>query len=291
MEPSSSALLVDRRSAKPTCVSILDTGFRPELIYRSAHSHEWLTVGRNWVEPDTPPIDIEGHGTGVLSILAADRSGLKGENTTCNVLVNRVLGTGGRNIQRNWAEAISYSLSHFDSMGLSGVILLTSGTWGASGELIRAIDMARERDCILVTIAHNDNIPLARYPGRLSESMGNVICVGATDSLGGRLVCNVTSRGSNYGNGVTLYFNGQNIRTLDLDGSICEVSGTSASGARVAGVVASIRQINPALRPSEIRDILLRASIKADGDTVNNLDPSAAYHLARAKAADDGSSL
>jgi subtilisin family serine protease len=240
-------------------ISVLDTGFNCRAVYRSELSNQWkswITIGGNWVNPGFFPEDSSGHGTGILSILSSNRVGLMGMNPVSHVLIHKVSGPDARNLQSNWSKAIVSSVRFFKSVECRGVILLASGSWGLSRELADAIDLAHDNDCIVVTIAHNDNFPSSRFPGKLSLLRSNVICVGASDRTGNRLTWPEISKGSNYGDEVSFYIDGEEIPSLGLNGEFTKVSGTSAASAKVAGVVSLIRHIYPCLSSPEIREIL-----------------------------------
>lgn len=269
------------------CVAVLDTGFRPELVYRTHRGVDWrawVTLGGNWVDGDSFPLDIDGHGTGVLSILAGSRSDLSGINPCCDVLIHKVDGSGACFRQRNWGEAIQASLDIFALLRCRGVIVLASGAWGLSAELHQAVELAGHANTPLVSIAHNDNAMGARYPGRLSSTCDHVICVGAVDRAGNRLACSENKRGSNYGPEVTVYGPGENVPALNLHGTVEFVSGTSAAAAYIAGITATILQINPALTAGNVRGILEAASVPGgllpDGRRVRIANANRSYEIA-----------
>jgi len=250
--------LHDTRMPAPV-VAILDTGYSPGLEYRLGADCDWLFVGRDWTCQQHVPIDVDGHGTGVLALLACDRPELQGVCPTCSVLIQKVDGAKAKNRQAHWADAIRHSLEFFLSMRVRGLILLASGAWGLISEVEDAVHAAGECGVPIITISHNDNLPFCRLPGRLAGRLENVICVGAHDRRLSLLQSD-NGRGSNYGLETTLYAQGDDLKTLDVKGNVVSVSGTSASAVVIAGMVAQILTAFPDITCRELKGLLVEST-------------------------------
>ncbi|MGJ7500724.1 S8/S53 family peptidase [Variovorax sp. ZT5P49] len=224
----------------PICLAVLDSGFGgPGFSKLAGDGQAHLVLKRNWVAADELAFDDQGHGTGVLSVAVEAFHQIVLPSVVIEILVQKVIGNGARDIQRNWAGAMHDSLDYFLSRGSHGIILLAAGSWGLSTELAKAVERSFREGAILVTVAHHDNQPLARYPGRLSTKFGNILCVGAVDHRGHRLQGRTPDLASNYGEGVNLVSDGDFTDCLDRDGGCQRASGTSVAAARVAGMVAA----------------------------------------------------
>lgn len=111
----------------------------------------------------------------------------------------------------------------------------------SSPELQRAITFATERGVVTVASVGNRGTTTAVYPAAFPQVLG----IASTNAL------DIRSVFSNYGTPlVSLAAPGEGVITLYPGGNYAAVSGTSFSTALVAGGVALLQQIHPALNQS-----------------------------------------
>jgi subtilisin family serine protease len=115
----------------------------------------------------------------------------------------------------------------------------------------RFLDAAYGKDIILVAAAGNAG-PKAPplYPG----SDTDVIAVTATDSN------DAVFKMANHGDYIAIAAPGVDIIAAAPGGSYQFTSGTSIAAAHVSGVVALLLEKNPALKPKDVRDILMKSA-------------------------------
>jgi thermitase len=154
-------------------VAVVDTGVdtgHPDLASR-------LLPGYDWVDDDSDPFDLTGHGTHVAGTVAAaeDGAGVVGVAPEAQVIPLRVLDASG------WGSSSDVAAA-FASAGDDGVRVVNAslGSTGYSSAERQAI--SDHPGTLYVVAAGNDNVNVdtaARYPCAYPEA--NVLCVGATD--------------------------------------------------------------------------------------------------------------
>jgi subtilisin family serine protease len=262
-------------------VAVIDTGFlttHPD--YQGAN---WV-AGRDYAN-DTEDVSPcpgylgqpDPHGTATAGIVAAKTDnglGIASAGWDNQVIFQRiglynpsgVINTCGLSVA-GWVNAMYDAV---DNLG-ARVINMSFGGSRPYDAATAAMRHASELDVVLVASAGNDGTTRRNYPA----SYPNVISVAATDSKG-----NLTEW-SNRADTVLVSAPGLANHVLGLDGGTTTMSGTSFSAPTVAGVVAMIRRVNPALTAPEIA-ALLRSTSKG---TQHVVDAKAALDRARSKTA------
>ena len=130
-----------------TYISILDTGCATSQKFHEQVFGEGISLccGRNLVEEGERPIDINGHGSGIISIVAATAR-RTAPDILLNLLVHKVESNGTRMNQVNWAEAIEATLEWRAATGERGCLLLAAGALGLSPDLARAVEAANRHE-------------------------------------------------------------------------------------------------------------------------------------------------
>src|SRR5581483_4108415 len=256
---------------------------------------------------DRDPTSSMLHGTHVAGIIGASADngvGVAGVDWRCRVQPVRVLGVdGGRGDDGDIADAIRWAAGlHVDGAPdnptPADVINLSFDGRGLSRALQDAVDDATARGAAVVAAAGNDGADAAGYaPGGLD----GVISVGAADENGRRAAY------SNFGARVTLLAPGGTyqedspgrfaaiLSTLFVppaDAAYVYYAGTSQAAPYVAGAIALMKSIDPALSPLRARAIL-SASAGAGGRCAEGcggglLDLDAALALAAEQRACGG---
>jgi subtilisin family serine protease len=271
-------------------IAILDTGIpmqNGELSHEDLSQTGRFILGSNFADPTDPEgvRDKNGHGTHVAGIAAAHTNnsiGIAGVNWVSDIMViitNR--HSDGRYFENWFYQAVKEASDFSESNNRPVVINFSSGGGQPSQLYVDAIEYARDRDVLIVSITHNDGEnDFVRYPARYSESYDNVIAVAATDHN------DVRASFSNAGSQVNIsvpggYVGGagdsRNIYSTMANYAVTMTQqhgysqyydympGTSVAAPQVAATAALILSVNPNLTPSQIRTTLHLSADKVPG--------------------------
>jgi subtilisin family serine protease len=221
-------------------VAVIDSGIdvkQPELANAIAESFDALG------SKEGPHV----HGTGVAGAIAA-HARLMGSAPAAKILAIRAFGTTPKGAESSTfvvLKALDYAAAH-------GAQIVNMSFAGPKDALIeRGIAAAAARGIVMVAASGNagpKSPPL--YPG----ANPNVIAVSATDARD-RLFA-----ASNRGGYVAVAAPGVDIFLPAPDDKYQMTSGTSFSAAYVSGLVALMLERNPALKPDEVRAILMKTA-------------------------------
>ncbi|NJL75562.1 MAG: S8 family serine peptidase [Saprospiraceae bacterium] len=210
-------------------------------------------TGFDYVNKDGDPDDLDGHGHAVNGRLIAgfpsdidlELINIKLYESNKSTLFGAVCGMyyaieqGAKVINQSW----SFESAEYPSI------------------LKNALDYARCQDVLVVTSAGNtgtNNTLLQKYPSNFSEAMNNIITVAAYErELEGNTV---TLAGySNFGSNVDIAAPGY-LETLDLQGNVVALVGTSLAAPEVARVAAIIRARYPQLTAVEVKECIMTSA-------------------------------
>jgi subtilisin family serine protease len=187
------------------------------------------------------------HGTGVAGAIAA-HSRLMGSAPEVRILAIRAFGAAS-----SGAESTSYViLKGLDYAALHGAQIVNMSFAGPKDTLIgRAVAATAARGIVLVAAAGNAG---AKSPPLYPAANPNVIAVSGTDAQEKLFTA------SNRGNHIAIAAPGADIFLPAPDGKYQMTSGTSFSAAFVSGIAALMLERNPALKPSDVRAILVNSA-------------------------------
>jgi serine protease len=254
--------------SKNIIVAVIDTGVdftHPDLAANMWHNPTENTDGIagdlygadfSGSTPTGNPMDYNGHGTNVASIIGAvgnNGIGITGVDPNVQIMALKFTDNSGNGTDAHAIEAIYFAVNH-------GAKILND-SWGAASydsALSSAILYAQQHGVIFVASAgnngtNNDVTPF--YPA--DYQYGNTVSVAATDNHD-----NLASF-SNYGPrtvsiaapGVTIL--GAYPTTLDATNPYRYYSGTSQAAPQVAGALALVWSIHPTWNYSQvISDVL-----------------------------------
>ncbi|MCD8180424.1 MAG: S8 family serine peptidase [Firmicutes bacterium] len=235
-------------------MGIYGTGIRVAVIDSGCNQHTALLnnlcEGADFTDSgDT--YDNVGHGTAVCGMIAAEYGfdGLIGIAHKAEIVPLKFMDidsdgktVGGYTSQI--AEAIVAAVDDFDC----NIINMSFGTID-SNTLKAAVDYAYSQNVVMVAAVGNDGSSNACYPA----SYDNVIGVGSVNEEKGHSDFSNTNDSTN---SVFITAPGENMELLYGNDSTKTGSGTSFSASYVSGVIADMMQINSALSPSDIMNIL-----------------------------------
>lgn len=248
------------RDASGVLVGVIDTGI--DLTHPDIQAH--LVKGYNVVKPDASPEDDVGHGThvaGVISALVNNRLGVAGMTWSSRILPVKVLDETGAGS----TYAVALGIIWATDQGAK-VINMSLGNYATSGFLHDAIKYAYDRDVVLIAASGNDNTDRPSYPAYYPE----VFAVAASDSNNNRAPF------SNFGPYIDVAAPGVNIASTYPKNQYVSLSGTSMASPHVAALAALIRATNPALKNTEVMDIM-RSTAQDIGDP--GVDPQFGHGL------------
>jgi len=248
-------------------VAVIDTGVAYEnfggLTAAPDLSGTRFVPGFDFVDYDTHPQDLGGHGTHVAGTLAQSTNngmGCAGVAHGASIMPVRVLDKDGRGTMDQVASGIRFAVDNG-----AKVINLSLGGPSGSAALNSAVQYAAGRDVVVIAAAGNNASITVDYPARYPE----VIAVGAT-RFDGQLASY-----SNYGIDVDVVAPGGDM-TLDQnrdgypDGILQQMPvpnaitmfnlyfmhGTSMATPHVSGIAALVRSRNPQWSAVQVREAI-----------------------------------
>jgi thermitase len=204
---------------RDTIIAIVDTGVdldHPDLKNR-------IVAGYDFVDMDSHPDDVGGHGTHCAGIAAASANngkGTAGVCPNCSIMPLRVLGPWGGSAS-DVAKGIIWAVDH----GAQVISMSLGGAYPSSAQH-DAMVYAWDKGAILIAAAGNQGTTSPHYPA-YDET---VLSVGSSDSNDTR------SSFSTYGDWVDVAAPGSQIYSAVPDGGYSYKSGTSMACPHVAGL-------------------------------------------------------
>ncbi|MCQ3830976.1 S8 family peptidase [Microbulbifer elongatus] len=275
-------------------IAVLDTGIfsaHPDLADKIREGYDLISDPQRARDGDGPDPDPEDpgdlaqnpasswHGTHVAGTAAADTDnaeGVSGSGWNTSIMPLRVLGVGG-GTSYDAAQAVLYAAGLANGSGAlptrsADIINMSFGGSGYSQILQDAIDAARSVGLIAVAAAGNDGTEAPSYPAALR----GVLAVSATDAT------DELAYYSNFGDWVDIAAPGGDLRINAEDGilstyvdeavtntaSYRHLQGTSMAAPHVAGALALMKSLNPALAPDDVDALLAEGRLTRDiGET------------------------
>ena len=187
------------------------------------------------------------HGTGIAGAIVA-HARLMGSAPEARLLAIRAFGAGSKG-----AESTSYViLRGLDYAAEHGAQIINMSFAGPKDPLIeRGVAATAARGILMVAAAGNAG---AKSPPLYPAANPNVIAVSGTDAQEKLFTA------SNRGNHIAIAAPGADIFLPAPDEKYQITSGTSFSAAYISGVAALLLERNPALKPGDVRAILMRTA-------------------------------
>ena len=184
------------------------------------------------------------HGTGMAGAIAAHRAML-GTAPRAGLLTVRAFGTRGGSV-----EGTTFNiLKGLDWAASQGARIVNMSFAGPSDPRLRqALAQANRKGMVLIAAAGNAG---PSSPPLFPAADPNVIAVTATDAN------DALFPGANRGNYIAVAAPGVDILAPAPQGTYQFTTGTSVAAAEVSGVAALLIERNPALKPADVRRILM----------------------------------
>lgn len=187
------------------------------------------------------------HGTGIAGAIAA-RDRLMGAAPSARILAIRAFGNAA-----SGAESTSFIiLRSLEFAAARGAKIVNMSFAGPRDTLIeRSLAALNARGIVLVAASGNAG---PKSPPLYPAADRNVIAVSATDASDKLFAA------SNRGSHIAVSAPGADVLLPSPDGKYQVASGTSFAAAYVSGLAALLIERNPALKPSDVRDVLTRTA-------------------------------
>ncbi|WP_176955613.1 S8 family serine peptidase [Sinosporangium album] len=262
--------------ASNVLIGVIDSGISlsaDKLDHDDLRNASRIILGTDFVDGGTPR-DLNGHGTHVAGIAAADghnASGIAGMNWGSPLYICRTLDAAGHGSSADFADAVEEITDYAVARGLKAVINY-SGGGAPNNTKQRACQYASDRGMLVVAAAGNDRAGPVIWPAAYSTSTPGVVAVGSTDPG------DIVSDFSNVGPEVTVVAPGRNILstlptysvspTLPLNyGSL---SGTSMATPLVSGLAALMWSRHPGHTNAKIKQCLQDSAVKLGAASFDN---------------------
>lgn len=221
-------------------IAVIDSGIdarHPELVNSVADNFDALGSKEG----------AHVHGTGIAGAIVA-HARLMGSAPQARILGIRAFGTAANGAESTTfviLKALNYAVLH-------GAQIINMSFAGPKDPLIeRGIGATAARGVVMVAASGNAG---AKSPPLYPAANSNVIAVSATDARD-RLFA-----ASNRGSHIAVAAPGVDIFLPAPDEKYQMASGTSFSAAYVSGLAALMLERNPALKPGEVRAILMKTA-------------------------------
>jgi len=210
--------------------------------------------GWDFADKDNNPMDENGHGTNIASIIGANANntdGFAGMDWNCKLMNLKVMNQSNA-FYSWWVEAIYYAVDHG-----AHVLNMSLGGDTESQALTDAVKYALSKNVVVVVSMGNNASNKVSYP----SNVPGVIAVGSTDPDDTRSEVfnwSVTS-GSNFGPHISVVAPGSYIYGLSYKNDTdynTYFSGTSQSTAYVSGLAALLRAQLPEVSSVEIKSLI-----------------------------------
>ncbi|MBI4173670.1 MAG: S8 family serine peptidase [Candidatus Aenigmarchaeota archaeon] len=234
-------------------IAVLDTG----VDYNHAQLSDSIIKGRDFVDDDDDPLDLNGHGTHVAGLITANSGKARGVAPDAQVLAVRVLDKDGGGFFSDIIAAIYWAADSGYGVDAISMSLGTSRPYTYKGfcdnvfpDMTNAVKYARDKNVLVVVAAGNAGNAGISIPGCISHSF----TVGAVDKSD--RVASFSGRGSALdvtAPGVSLY-------STWLNNGFATASGTSMSTPIVAGIAGLVKSAHNAYTDEQVEQALVKTA-------------------------------
>ncbi len=143
------------------------------------------TSGCDFVNSDTDPMDLNGHGTHLAGTIGAVGNNATGSTGVCwnvKIMAVRVMDHTGAGTTANIVSGVNFAVNNGAKVINLSLGSTTSNNSNYDASFNTAITSAKTSDVVVVVAAGNDGVDQATYytyPCKYSQD--NIVCVGAVD--------------------------------------------------------------------------------------------------------------
>ncbi|OXT15145.1 hypothetical protein B9K06_22830 [Bacillus sp. OG2] len=216
-------------------IAVVDSGIAP-------HAELTIAGGISTVDYTSSYTDDNGHGTHVAGIIGAKRNGagMVGVAPGSLIYAVKTINASGEGNLQDLLEGLDWAIqNHMD------IVNLSLGSPAGSPAMKSMIDKASDSGILVVASAGNDSGPV-NYPAKYESS----IAVSSVDQ--NKNLASYSSRGPE----VDVTAPGTGIASTYLNNKYALMSGTSQAAPHAAGILALVKQKNPAMTQPQLREEL-----------------------------------
>ncbi|MGD6843112.1 S8 family serine peptidase [Bacillus infantis] len=216
-------------------IAVVDSGIAP-------HAELTIAGGISTVDYTSSYTDDNGHGTHVAGIIGAKRNGagMVGVAPGSLIYAVKTINASGEGNLQDLLEGLDWAIqNHMD------IVNLSLGSPAGSPAMKSMIDKASDSGILVVASAGNDSGPV-NYPAKYESS----IAVSSIDQ--NKNLAPYSSRGPE----VDVTAPGTGIASTYLNNKYALMSGTSQAAPHAAGILALVKQKNPAMTQPQLREEL-----------------------------------
>lgn len=243
-------------------VAVIDSGI--DATHPALH----VAGGYDFAQNDPIPEDVEGHGTHVAGIIAANGAEIAGVAPDATLLAYKVVHVNGDGKESSLVAALERAIDpngDGDPSDHVDVVNISLG-WDAGPDSIgsRAVDAATAAGIVVVVAAGNER----RTPAQVKAPGVAPTAITVANAVTESEVVPESSRGPTPG---TLAFKpdlaapGENIVSTFRNGGLATLSGTSMASPHVAGVAALLRELHPDWSPFDVKAALVSTARAMNG--------------------------
>lgn len=224
-------------TGKGIVIADIDTGID---LKNTALTHNLSQYNWNFITNTANVQDDNKHGSLTAGELIAKDigNGIIGGAYDSQLMVLKAMDANGNGSPSNIAKAITYAVDHG-----ANIINLSLGTIYASTVLLTSLQYAQSHNVLVAAASGNNLANLPDYPAKYAETLDNVIAVGASWMMNGKLgfagYSNKTGSNTAYNYVVAP---GQAVLGYDQNGKVIVDSGTSMATPLVASEMALLSQ-------------------------------------------------
>jgi subtilisin family serine protease len=215
-------------------------------------------AGWDFVGADDAPVDDNGHGTAVASVVNAPRDngrGMAGIAPLARILPVKVLGADGTGFASDVASGMDYAARQ-------GATIVNVSISGPAFQGYTDVVALHPGVLFVVAAGNNgqDNDGLRRVAYPCAEPAPNVLCVGASTATDAMAA--FSGRGAR---SVDLLAPGRDVAGHTLGGGVSLWTGTSFSSPLTAGVAALVRARTPSATTADLKRAVLASAEPVPG--------------------------
>lgn len=235
------------------CIVVIDTGVdytHPDLAGK-------VYMGKDTIQNDMDPMDVQGHGTHVAGIAAGitnNSVGISGVSPLSNILAVRVLDDYGYGTYAQIANGIIWANNWAAAAQCGGqepkIYNLSLGGPSSSTTLANAVQAAADKGRLVIAATGNNNSTAQFYPA----AYPSVLAVSATEQMGKRAYF------SNHGSWADIAAPGYKIWSTTMGAGYEPWNGTSMATPVVAGAAARVWSKYPGYTATQVRGRLVNTA-------------------------------
>jgi serine protease AprX len=256
-------------TGKNVTVAVLDTGIYPHRDLTS--SEKRIVAWRDLINQTPLPYDDNGHGTHIAGVIAGNgftsRNKFRGIAPDAKLVGIKILDKNGRGYLADLIAGIEWCIQNRSTYNIKIINLpvsLATQDVNYNDPLSRIITMASRKRIVICAAAGvdsllNEAVPFTN-PGVIMIGNRDDRYILSSDMKHIKPVYYKHRPFEQYAK-PDLLAPGTRIVSLKVRGGYCSLTGASVSTALISGVIAQLLEVQPYLKPSQIKKILKKNAV------------------------------